>query len=218
VSNSVARRPLLRVVPNATDNSRPLTDDELLAGLARADPEVSAELCKRLLRTVDATLYRVLGGRDVDHEDLVQTTFEQIVKTLSRGKFGHECSLSTWAAAIACNVALQAIRRRRNERRIFDASLGLEQLESRPGSGADAESQVASRRELARVRFHLSQMSEKLSRALLLCDVAGCSQAEVAEILEISVAAAQARVVRGRQELTERLARDASRSTRGGGS
>lgn len=216
MSNSVARRPLLRVVPNATDAGRRLADDELLAGLARADVEISAELCRRLLRTVDATLCRVLGGRDVDHEDLVQTTFEQIVKTLHGGKFGQECSLSTWAAAIACNVALQAIRRRRSERRVFDVSLGLEQLEGRPGSAADAESQVASRRELARVRFHLSQMSEKLSRALLLCDVVGCSQAEVAEILKISVAAAQARVVRGRQELSERLARDASRSTRGG--
>jgi RNA polymerase sigma-70 factor (ECF subfamily) len=163
------------------------------------------------MRVVDGTLYRVLGGRDADHEDLVQASFEQIVRSLIDGKFARECSLSTWAAAITCNVALHAIRRRRTERKIFDETLGVEHLHHKVSAEPDPESQVTVRRELERVRFHLSQMSEKLARSLLLSDVLGCTQDEVAALTDVTVAAAQARLFRGRQELADRLARDQKR-------
>ena len=208
VSRSQAKRPLLTVVAAPAATPTAVSDDELVDGFARGEAGLGAELCKRLMRVVDATLYRVLGGRDVDHEDLVQASFEQIVRSLSQGKFARECSLSTWAAAITCNVALHAIRRRRTERKIFDDALGDEHLSYKLTSDADPERQLTSRRELERVRLHLSQMSEKLARALLLSDVLGCTQAEVAGLMDVTVAAAQARLFRGRQELAARLARE----------
>lgn len=208
-----ARIPLLRVVraPQAAEASPALSDDELLEGLIRGDRALGSELCRRMTRVVDGTLYRVIGRRAEDHDDLVQTAFEQIVLTLSRGKFSRECSLTTWASAITCNVALHAIRRRRTERRIFEESSDTEQLLLRAATNSDPESHAGSREELVRVRGHLSRMSEKLARTLLLHDMLGCGLAETATITGVSMAAAQSRLVRGRKELSTRMKRDRER-------
>ena len=57
---------------------------------------------------IDRSLFRVFGRRETDHDDLVQTVFEQVVLTLARGSYARGCSLKTWAARIASNVGLNA--------------------------------------------------------------------------------------------------------------
>jgi RNA polymerase sigma factor (sigma-70 family) len=208
-----AKTPLLRVVrtPAVAEPSPARSDDELLEGLIRGDRALGSELCRRMTRVVDGTLYRVMGRREEEHDDLVQTAFEQIVLTLSQGRFSRECSLTTWASAITCNVALHAIRRRRTERRIFEESFDPEQLSRRAATVSDPESHAGSREELVRVRAHLSRMSEKLAHTLLLHDMLGCGLAETATITGVSMAAAQSRLVRGRKELSTRMKRDQER-------
>jgi len=61
-----------------------LDEEALLEGLANRDPTLGSELCQRLMHIVDGTLFRVLGRREADHDDLVQVSFEQIV-TLPSG-------------------------------------------------------------------------------------------------------------------------------------
>ena len=205
------RNRLLRVVktprpPALYENG--LSEDALIEGLANRDPTLGSELCLRLMRVVDGTLYRVLGRREADHDDLVQASFEQIVLSIYRGKFSRECTLATWASAITCNVALHAIRSRRTERGVFDSTLDVEQLGSRTSGPRDPEAQLTSRRELDRLRYHLSQMSQKLAETLLLHDVLGCELAETANFVGASLAATQSRLVRGRKELTARICKD----------
>jgi RNA polymerase sigma factor (sigma-70 family) len=206
----LSRNRALRVVktpPPAAHKPNELTEDELILGLANRDPTLGSELCQRLMRVVDGTLYRVLGKREADHDDLVQVAFEQIVLSIYRGKFSRECTLATWASAITCNVALRAIRSRRIERKLFDESQDIDRLLPRQ-SGQNPEAQLNSRNELERLRHHLSQMSEKLAEALLLHDVLGCELAETAKLVGASLAATQSRLVRGRKELTARLHKD----------
>jgi len=185
-----------------------LDDDALLRGVAERDPTLGSELCQRLMHVVDGTLYRVLGKREADHDDLVQVSFEQIVLSIYRGQFLRECSLSTWASAITCNVALRAIRSRRSERRVFDPTQDIDQLGPPLSSVKDPEAQLASRNELDRLRYHLSQMSEKYAETLLLHDVLGCSLNETASLVGASAAATQSRLVRGRKELAARIRHD----------
>lgn len=184
------------------------TDEELLAALARGDRELGAELCRRLSRVVDATLYRVLGRRDADYDDLAQAAFEQIVGSLCHGKFSGECALSTWASAITCNVALQAIRRRKVERRLFDRSHTVASAVSRKSSSTNPEAQISARRDLERLQSHLSRLSKKHSQTLLLHDMLGFGIKETAVLIGISHAAARSRLVRGRKELSLRLRHD----------
>ena len=185
-----------------------LDDEALLAGLANRDPALGSELCHRLMHVVDGTLYRVLGARESDHDDLVQVAFEQIVLSIHRGKFARECSLATWASAITCNVALRAIRSRRAERKVFDATQDVEDLGPRVSGTRDPEAQLSSRNELNRLRRHLSQMSSKLAETLVLHDVLGCDLAETAKVVGASLAATQSRLVRGRKDLNARMQQD----------
>lgn len=201
--------PLNRVLRVVKPPSPALMDeDALLEGLANRDPTLGSELCQRLMHVVDGTLYRVLGRREADHDDLVQMAFEQIVLSIYRGKFSRECKLATWASAITCNVALRAIRSRRTERKLFDVTQDVEQLGPRLSGSKDLEVQLTSRSELDRVRYHLSQMSEKYAQTLLLHDVLGCELAETATLLGASITATQSRLVRGRKELSARVRRD----------
>jgi len=197
---------VLRVVKAPPPAS--LDEDALIDGLANRDSTLGSELCLRLMHVVDGTLYRVLGKREADHDDLVQVSFEQIVLSIYRGKFSRECSLATWASAITCNVALRAIRSRRTERRVFDPTQDVDQLGPRLSGAKDPEAQLTSRSELDRLRHHLTQISEKLAETLLLHDVLGCGLAETAMLVGASVAATQSRLVRGRKELAARIQRD----------
>lgn len=207
------RSPALRVLPGGkVGGAAPLSEAALVAAIARGDRSVAGELCQRVLRVVDATLYRVLGSRDADHDDLVQASFEQIVSGLYAGKFSGKSSLATWAAAVTCNVALHAIRRRRTERRLFDFSGAADQAAQAVAGPVNAERQVGARRELQEVRLRLSEMSEKLAETLLLHDMLGHELNETAALLGVSVAAAQSRLVRGRKELARRLGRATTES------
>lgn len=186
------------------------SDEELVTALMSGERRLGSEICERLLHSVDAALYRIMGRRESDHDDLVQAALEQIVMTLYSGKFDGRCNLNTWASAIACNVGLHAIRRRKLERRLFVDTEGddVEQV-SRPLQAGDLERQALARQELERVRYHLAQLSPKLSHALVVHDVLGCNLVETASIVKASLSATQSRVARGRRELSERLQRDA---------
>lgn len=202
-----AARAWLRPVPKGDSDPAPAprSDSELIEAVTRGDSAVAGELYDRLVRTVDQTLFRVLGRREADHEDLVQSSFEQIVKTLASRRFAGACSLKTWASSVASHVALNALRARRRERVVFDKSGG--DVGSQARTVDDPERDTRLRRELEVVRSHLAEMSSGRAEALLLHDVLGHDLAEIAALTGVSIAAAQSRLVRGRHELMERLGR-----------
>ena len=156
-----------------------------LTSLVSGNRALAGELHRRLLRSIDAALCRVLGRGDAEYDDLVQTAFEQIVVSLVRGKFSRGSTLATWASGVTSNVALRAIRRRKLERRLFDHS------------------------------GHLSRMSIKLSETLILHDVMGFGVKETATMTGTTHAAVRSRLVRGRRELGQRLRRDVELPCRG---
>ena len=205
-------RPQLRVVTRVgADEVPPLSDEQLIEAVQTGDDRVSAELYDRLLPVVDHTLYRVFGRREPDHDDLVQTVFEQIVLTLARRSYAGACSLKTWASTVASHVGLNALRSRRRERKMLDR--GTELNGETVPAPVDLEREISARSQLEEVRGELAQMSHKRAYAVFLHDVLGHDLAEIAVITGVSVAAAQSRLVRGRGELFRRLgrARQASR-------
>jgi len=179
------------------------TDEELIEAVRTGDHRLAHELYERLFSVVDHTLYRVFGRREPDHDDLVQAAFEQIVVTLSRRSFARACSLRTWASTVTSHVALNALRSRRRERKVVDRST---ELRSDLGAAHDnPEHETDARRMLDAVRDELAQMKPDRATAVFLHDVLGHELAEIALMQEITVAAAQSRLVRGRKELERRL-------------
>jgi RNA polymerase sigma-70 factor (ECF subfamily) len=202
------QRSPLRVVPggNPAHGAVSASDEEIIEAFARGERRAGALIYDRLVGVVDATLYRVVGRREADHDDLVQAAFEQIIVTLARRSFAGGCTLTGWAASIACHVGLNAIRSRRRARRVFSTDHDGEAEAARHAEPRDVEAQVIARREMDRVRMHLAEMDPGRAMTLFVHDVAGVSLAETANLTGVSIAAAQSRLVRGRRELRQRLA------------
>jgi RNA polymerase sigma-70 factor, ECF subfamily len=210
VVHRIAPVPPLPTARLGEENVPEWTDQELLGALAAQDPRAGLVLYDRLIRVVEWTILRVTGQRRGDHEDLVQNTFEQIVSTLYAQRYAGDCSLTSWASAIGCHVALNALRAQNRQR-----SLHAESLSRHPESPTtDIENQVAARQALERIRIELVNMNPSRAEVLVLHEINGLELADIARVLGISITAAQSRLSRGRRELLERLG---SRSEAGGG-
>jgi RNA polymerase sigma-70 factor (ECF subfamily) len=189
----------LRVVASAEEPSQVLASDaELIDAFERGDLAVAEQLYDRLQRVVNATLTKVLGERGQDHDDLVQSAFEQILGTLAEKKFARACSLASWAVAVTTNLALTTIRKRQNERRrIAPVSEIPDTRSSYPG--ADRRALLAS------LRTELARLAPATAEVVVLHEVFGHDLAEIAVLTGLSLSAAQSRLFRGRKELRERL-------------
>jgi RNA polymerase sigma-70 factor (ECF subfamily) len=203
VIRRIASAPPLRTAPSRTEEAVPdWSEQELLAALANRDPRAGLALYDRLIRVVEWTILRVTGRRALDHEDLVQAAFEQIVVTLYRKRYAQSCSLTSWASVISCHVALNALRAQRRQRALSAEAVARE---AHPQLHPDVEGQLAARRALDGIRQQLSRMNQDRAEVLVLHEINGLELSEIAAALGISVAAAQSRLSRGRRELLDRL-------------
>ena len=166
---------------------------ELLAKAKTGDLEAFAEFVHTFERRIRAVCYRVLDDpRDVD--EAVQDTFVQAWRNLDR--FRGDAAPYTWLYRIAVNEAL--MRRRRK-------TLPTTELQETTVSGGEDELTAADARAFLIQR--LRALPVEYRTAVVLRDVEGLSNGEVARVLRISLAAAKSRIHRGRMQLRAELER-----------
>jgi RNA polymerase sigma-70 factor, ECF subfamily len=177
-------------------------DSQLLAAMRAGDKSVAAAFHDRVRPQIDRTLLRLFRRYDVDHEDLRQLALIELVMTI--GKFRGECSLDSWVGALTARIVFKHLRRRQAERRLFGI---LEREDAIPQSGVGAN-QALVRNLMLHASQHLQAMDANRAWAFFLHDVLGYELRELAQIMGVSVSAAQSRLVRGRRELHRRFAAD----------
>jgi RNA polymerase sigma-70 factor (ECF subfamily) len=167
------------------------SERELLDQARAGDLDAFAEFMRAFERRIRALLYRLLDdARDVD--EAVQDTFVQAWRNLER--FRGDAAPYTWLYRIAVNEAL--MRRRRK-------TLPTTELqETTLAGGEDAFAAADARGFLI---DQLRQLPDEHRVAVVLRDIEGLSNEEVAAALEISLAAAKSRIHRGRMQLREAL-------------
>jgi len=166
---------------------------ELLRRARDGDLDAFAELIRSSERRVRALLSRLLDDRR-DVEEAAQDTFVQAWRNLHR--FRGQAAPSTWLYRIAVNEALQRTRRKRVDSRPLEE----EHLE-RSAPGADA---IAETHELrAFVAARLRALPLELRIPVVLRDVEGWSNQEIADVLGLSLAATKSRIHRGRMRIRE---------------
>jgi RNA polymerase sigma-70 factor, ECF subfamily len=165
-------------------------DHELLERAAAGDLEAFGELVRAYERRVASVLYRLLDDRR-DVEEATQDVFVQAWRNLHG--FRGDAQLFTWLYRIAVNEALMRRRRKRPD---------TQELDERLAAAPDPEPGL---RDLL-VR-ELSALPFEYRAAVVLRDVEGLTNAEVAEVLGITVPAAKSRIHRGRMQIRDALAR-----------
>lgn len=171
-------------------------DEALLAQAREGDVEAFAEVVRRYEHRVRAVLLRLLDD-DRDVEEATQDCFVQAWRNLDR--FRGDAAVFTWLYRIAVNEALARRRRKRPPTTHIDET------------SAVAESTAHDAAESGELEAFLAERIRALDpdyRApLVLRDVIGLTNQEVADVLELSLAAAKSRIHRARMQIRQELVR-----------
>jgi RNA polymerase sigma-70 factor (ECF subfamily) len=171
-------------------------DEALLARAGEGDVEAFAGLVRRYEHRVRAVLLRLLDDeRDV--EEATQDCFVQAWRNLDR--FRGDAAVFTWLYRIAVNEALARRRRKRpptteiGENSAVDESTPYDAAEWGELEGFLAE--------------QIRALPPEYRAPLVLRDVIGLSNQEVADVLELSLPAAKSRIHRARMQIRKELVR-----------
>lgn len=164
---------------------------------------------------IDTVLRRMVGTSDPDYEDLLQTALENLLLTMAKDETRAvltpqapgRVTAAPLAATIARNIAVDALRARSRERRVFVRDYPDELATNVPRPELEPEHLAHVRRELHRLGRALARVGEGKGDVVYLHDVLGYGLAEVATLVGSSIAAAQSRLVRGRREVLGKMKR-----------
>jgi RNA polymerase sigma-70 factor (ECF subfamily) len=140
---------------------------------------------------VQSYLYRLCGSTDLA-EELAQETFLRACVGLVA--FRGESSVATWLFQIARNAYLNSLRRPSPTRIDTDELLAIPDA----GGSGDPVGRYAAQEQRVLIGIALGQLPEKQRSILLLRDSEGLSYAEIADVLEISLAAVKVNLFRAR--------------------
>lgn len=161
-----------------------------IAAGAGAAPSLD-ELYRRYRGPVQSYLYRLCGSADLA-EELTQETFARACAALIG--FRGDSSPATWLFRIARNAYLNSLRRPSPQRIDTDELLAIPDQ----AAAGDPARSFAAREERGLIAIALGQLPEKQRSVLLLRDAEGLSYAEIADVLEISLAAVKVNLFRAR--------------------
>ncbi|MDH5671968.1 MAG: sigma-70 family RNA polymerase sigma factor [Myxococcales bacterium] len=165
-----------------------------------------------LLRTVRPQLYRFGMKMCRDPED-AEEVLQDTMLTLARSfrDFRGASSLSTWLYTVTRSFCIKRRRKSKFAPSHEEPFEELDEGDSGLHSGRpDPHSEVESRELWRQVQDAISRLEPEKREVLLLRDVEGLSAKEVAEVVDISVAAVKSRLHRARAELRALLAPNAT--------
>jgi RNA polymerase sigma-70 factor (ECF subfamily) len=192
---------------NARADQEGPSDDALVALARVGETDALAKLIERHYRFCLSKAYSILHNRG-DAEDEVQTAWMQVCTHLDA--YQRQGSFSAWLGRIVSNQCLMRLRKARqvpliSVNQTFDSegSFRLEVIDQR----ALAE-EVLGDNEVSRVLVkEIRAVPPLLRDVLVMRDVRHLVMRDIAATLGISIPAAKSRLMRGRLELRQRLAK-----------
>jgi RNA polymerase sigma-70 factor (ECF subfamily) len=184
-------------------------DDSLVEGLRREDGAAAEQLVERFADRVYRLALRITGSRE-DAEEVTQDALWTAARKIHT--FKGDSAFGSWLYRITANTAYMKIRSRRAKNREIPLDDVLPSLDS---GGVhfepmdDWSARVDEQALQAELRGVLETAIDELPpdyrTALVLHDVEGMSNPDIADALEISLPAVKSRVHRARLHLRKRL-------------
>ncbi len=196
--------PKTPIMPNHLEN------EATLVANARAG---NAEAFTSLVNQYERNIYRLalsITANPEDAEDVLQETFIKVYSHL--GQFQSKSRFYTWLVRIAVNETLMELRRQRRSHFVsLDELLKIDQdkvlpheIVARDENPEECYSQLEVQQFLEEA---LAQLNPAHRMVFVLRHVQDLSTKETAALLDISVGAVKARLLRARLELRERLSK-----------
>src|SRR5438105_2263681 len=89
-----------------TERRRPALDDgQLVAALIAGDTSAAGAFYDRARPVVDRSIFRILGRRDRDHDDLAQMAMIELIGSIER--FRGDCPLDGWIATVTAHTVFK---------------------------------------------------------------------------------------------------------------
>jgi RNA polymerase sigma-70 factor (ECF subfamily) len=173
-------------------------DCELLDRLAANDEAAFRCLVERHIDRAYAIALRILGSR-ADAEDVVQDTFLKIWTRRGEWQQGR-AKFSTWLYRVVTNRCIDLRRRPRTE----DVEAVPEPADKQP----DAVSAMQRSEVFNMLEEAMNLLPEQQRIAVILSYHEDMSNAEIAEVMETTIAAVESLLKRGRQQLKKILRRN----------
>jgi RNA polymerase sigma-70 factor, ECF subfamily len=176
--------------------SEPISDDALIARLAKGDQQAMPMLFARHRTRVFRFVLRRVRNEAVA-EELVNEIFLAVWQ--QAGRFEGTSSATTWMLSIAHNKAVSSLRKKRDE--------GLDEgvAEAIPDDSDSAETILAKGGKAAALRLCLNKLPDDQRVVMDLVYYHEQSVKEVAEVLGIPEATVKTRMFYARKKLSEML-------------
>jgi RNA polymerase sigma-70 factor, ECF subfamily len=155
-------------------------------------------------------LARRMLGNDADAEDVTQDVLLQVVRKLDT--FRGEAQISTWLHRVTVNAALAYRQKRATRQQRESPEPTDELLETAAPETAVKRWNVSPDEPVLAAEQHeviekaIEQLPEPFRDVYLLADVEGLPNAEIGEMLGLSVAAVKSRLHRARMRMRDLLA------------
>lgn len=179
-----------------------LSDEELVRRAQSNDDRAFGELVGRYETKVYSLGMKMLRNPE-DAEDVLQDTFLRAYRGLK--SFQGNSTFSTWIYRITANSALMRLRKKQLP------TVSIEDADEReaPINIADwapgPVEQLLNRETREAMEDAIGALPAEFRQVFVLRDVEGMSNAEVAEVLDLSVAAVKSRLHRARLKVRNRL-------------
>ncbi len=177
------------------------TDQAVVKKVLAGDTDEFSTLVNRYQDRIYSVALNYVSNPD-DAMDVAQETFLKAYSNL--GRFDSASAFYTWLYRIAVNTAIDFLRKRKSRPAdsLDDEKYTEVGFEPESKDRAIDPEEVAAQREQAQIlRKAISMLSDKLRTVIILHDVEGLSQEEVADILKIPLGTVKSRVSRARAEL-----------------
>jgi RNA polymerase sigma-70 factor (ECF subfamily) len=182
-----------------------LEENQFIALLKNGDSAAYTRLVSLYSDRVYNTALGLLQNVE-DAEDIAQEAFVQIFQGIAN--FKGESALSTWIYKITVTKSLELIRKRQAKKRfaIFDTLFGVENTAVSKNIPFYHPGVQLENKERGAILFEaINQLPEKQKTAFVLAKTEDLSYAEIAMVMELSVASVESLLFRAKQNLQKLL-------------
>lgn len=178
-----------------------MTEAEMIQGVASGDENAFRLLVESYRQQVVNTCFGIVHNL-ADAEDVAQEVFVEVFRSASG--FRADARLSTWLYRIAVNRSLNWVRSRKRRNWLLPFE-GIFSAAHEPAGTETPASGIESRQRAQLLHWAVDSLPDNQRTAFVLNKYEELSYQQVAEVMELSVAAVESLLHRARKNLQKKL-------------